>query len=191
MKVVIDTSSLLSLVRYYLPFDKKTILFDAIKSKIANGEILVIDKIIEECTYTSKGIVLTSLAFLTDKTFNKTNKLPLNTEFILPPVPAKFYRQVDNQFVNGVQKNRLTETQYESVKNDFMNSADMKLILTSLTLKNDNPTEEIFLVTEETEASNDNKVFKKIPAICSQLDIRTINIQQLVDKFDGISFEIK
>ena len=190
MKVVIDTSSLLSLVRYYLPFDKKTILFEAIKSKIANGEILIIDKIIDECKYTSKGIILTTLAFLTDKTFNKAHKLPLNTEFILPPAPAKFYRQVDNQCVNGVQKNRLTETQYDSVKNDFMNSADMKLILTSLTLKKDNPTEEIFLVTEETEISNDNKVFKKIPAICSQLDIETINIQQLIDKFEGVSFEI-
>ena len=191
MKVVIDTNSLLSLVRYYLPFDNKTILFDAIKLKIANGEILVIDKIIDECAYTSKGIVLTSLVFLTDKTFNKAHKLPLNTEFILPPAPAKFYRQVDNQFVNGIQKNRLTETQYDSVKNDFMNSADMKLILTSLTLKKDYPEEEIFLVTEETEVSNDNKVFKKIPAICSQLDVQTINIQQLIIKFDEISFEIK
>lgn len=191
MKVVIDTSSLLSLVRYYLPFDKKTILYELIKSKIAIGEILVIDKIIEECEYVSKGIVLTTLTFLTDKAFNKKYKLPLNTEFILPPTPIKFYRQVDNQFVNGVQKNRLTETQYDSVKNDFMNSADMKLILTSLKLKKDFPAEEVFLVTEETEVSNDNKVFKKIPEICSQLRIETINIQKLIDKFEGISFEIK
>ena len=126
-----------------------------------------------------------------DKSFNKTHKLPLNTEFILPPAPAKFYRQVDNQFVNGVFKNRLTEIQYDSVKNDFMNSADMKLILTSINLIKDNPTEEIFLVTEETEVSNDNKVFKKIPAICSQLDIATINIQQLIEKLDGLNIEIK
>jgi len=191
MKVVIDTSSLLSLVRYYLPFDKKGLLFEVIKTKISDGEILVIDKIIDECEYTSKGIVLTTLSFLTDKTFNKTHKLPLNTEFILPPSPAKFYRQVDNQFVNGVLKNRLTETQYDSVKNDFMNSADMKLILTSLILKKDFSTEDIFLVTEETEVSNDNKVFKKIPAICTQLGIQTINIQQLIDKIEGISLEIK
>lgn len=191
MKVVIDTSSLLSLVRYYLPFDRQTVLFEAIKSKIADGEIVIIDKIIDECEYTSKGIVLTALPYLTDKLFNKNHKLPLNTEFILPPAPAKFYRQVDNQFVNGVLKNRLTDTQYDSVKNDFMNSADMKLILTSLNLKKDFPTDEIFLVTEETEVSNDNKIFKKIPAICSQLDIKTINIQQLIDKLDGISIEIK
>jgi hypothetical protein len=151
MKVVIDTSSLLSLVRYYLPFDKQAILFEAIKSKIANGEILVIDKIIEECQYTSKGIVLTKLSFLTEKLFNKTHKLPLNTEFILPPSPGKFYRMVDNNFVVNVQKTRLTGTQYDSLKNDFMNSADMKLILTSLNIKKDFPTEEVFLVTEETE----------------------------------------
>lgn len=191
MKVIIDTSSLLSLVRYYLPFDTKNILHEIVKNKVASGEIIVIDKIIDECEYTSKGIVIKSLAFLKDKDFNKTHKIPLNTEFILPPAPGKFYRQVDNQFVNRILKNRLTETQYESVKNDFMNSADMKLILTSLNIKKDNPTEDIFLVTEETEVSNDNKVFKKIPAICSQLDIQTINIQELIEKFDGLKIEIK
>lgn len=191
MKVVIDTSSLLSLVRYYLPFDKKKILFEIIKAKIANGEIIVIDKIIEECEYTSKGLVLESLSFLKDKSFNKTHKLPLNTEFILPPAPAKFYRMVDNNFVVAVLRARLNETQYDSLKNDFMNSADMKMILATLNLKKDNPTEDIFLVTEETETSNDNKVFKKIPPICSQLDITTINIQQLIDKFEGVNIEIK
>ena len=190
MKVVIDTSSLLSLVRYYLPFDKHDILFEAVKTKIVNGEIVVIDKIIDECAYISKGVVLTTLSFLTDKSFNKSNKLPLNTEFILPPAPVKFYRMVDNNFVVNVQKNRLNETQYDSLKNVFMNSADMKLILTSLNFKKDFPTEDIFLVTEETEVSNDHKLFKKIPAICSQLDIETINIQQFINKLDSISIEI-
>lgn len=191
MKVVIDTSSLLSLVRYYLPFDKNAILFEVLKSKIAKGEILVIDKVIDECEYIAKGIVLSTLTFLTDKSFNKTHKLPLNTDFILPPSPAKFYRMVDNNFVVTVQRARLNDTQYDSLKNDFMNSADMKLILSSLNLKKDFPMEDIFLVTEETEASNDSKIFKKIPAICLQLDIKTINIQQLLDMFDDISFEIK
>lgn len=191
MKVVIDTSSLLSLVRYYLPFDRNKILFGIIKAKVANGEVVVIDKIIEECEYISKGIVLEALSFLSDKTFNKTHKLPLNTEFILPPAPAKFYRMVDNNFVVTIQRKRLNDIQYDSLKNDFMNSADMKMILTCLSLKSKNPLEEIYLVTEETESSNDNKIFKKIPAICSQLDIPTINVQQLIDKFEGIKIEIK
>ncbi len=34
MKVIIDTSSLLALVRYYLPFDDDNVLFDLIKEKI-------------------------------------------------------------------------------------------------------------------------------------------------------------
>lgn len=40
MKVVIDTNSLLSLIRYYLPFDKNGILFQFIKKKIEIGEII-------------------------------------------------------------------------------------------------------------------------------------------------------
>lgn len=191
MKVVIDTSSLLSLVRYYLPFDKKGVLFEIIKSKIADGEIVVIDKIIEECAYTSQGLVLTALPYLIDKPFNKLHKLPLKTEFVLPPAPAKFYRMVDNNFVVNVMKAKLTESEYDSRKNDFMNSADMKMILTSLNLKKDFPTAEVFLITEETAVSNDNKLFKKIPAICSQLEIQTLNIQQLIAKFEGVSVEIQ
>lgn len=191
MKVVIDTSSLLSLVRYYLPFDKKNILFETIKIKIAEGEILVIDKIVEECEYISKGIVLEKIFFLKDKSFNKEHNLPFNTEFILPPSPSKFYRMVDNNFVISAQKNRLTETEYDLSKNAFMNSADMKMILTSLNLKNGNSTESVYLVTEETEQSNDNKLFKKIPAICLVLNIQTINIQQLIEKMEGIDIEIK
>ena len=191
MKIVIDTSSLLSLVRYYLPFDIKNKLFDIIKNKIANAEILVIDKIIEECEYISKGTILQTFEFLKDKDFNRTHKLPLNTDFLLPPAPARFYRMVDNNFVVTVQRARLNETQYISLKNDFMNSADMKMILTCLNLIKENPTLDIILVTEETEISNDNKVFKKIPAICSQLGIKTMNIQQLVAKFEDLTFEIK
>lgn len=51
MKVVIDTNSLLSLVRYYLPFDKNSVLFSFIKEKFSTGEIIIIDKILEECEY--------------------------------------------------------------------------------------------------------------------------------------------
>ena len=69
MKVVIDTNSLLSLVRYYLPFDKKGVLFQFFKKKIEIGEIIIIDKVLQECTYNSKGIILTTLDYINDKTF--------------------------------------------------------------------------------------------------------------------------
>jgi hypothetical protein len=74
MTVVIDTNSLLSLVRYYLPFDKNSVLFDFIKTKIQSGEIIIIDKVLEECTYNSKGIVLKKLDYLADKSFLKNTK---------------------------------------------------------------------------------------------------------------------
>jgi len=191
MKVVIDTNSLMSLVRYYLPFDKNLVLFNFIKEKIAEREIVIIDKILEECEFLSKGLVLKSLVYLTEKPFLKAYKLPISTEYILPPAPARFYRQVDNQFINGVVKNKLTPVQYENRKNDFLNSADMKLILFCLNLIKDYPSEEIFLVTEETEDSNDSKVFKKIPSICKILEIKTLTLPQLLEKYDGIDFEFK
>jgi len=191
MKVVIDTNSLLSLVRYYLPFDKHSVLFSFIKEKISSGEIIIIDKILEECEYISKGIVLSSLDFLAEKSFLKSCKIPVNTEYILPPAPAKFYRQIDNQFINGIIKNKLTPVEYENRKNDFLNSADMRLILFCLNYKKLNPLEEVFLVTEETEDSNDSKVFRKIPAICRILEIETLNLPQMIERFEGVGIEFK
>jgi hypothetical protein len=189
MKVVIDTSSLLSLVRYYLPFDKKSVLINFFKERISVGEIIIIDKILEECEFVSKGLVLKTLIFLKEKPFLKENKLPINTEYVLPPSPIKFYRQVDNQFINGIIKNKLSPVEYENMKNNFLNSADMKLILYCLNLKKEDSNEEIFLITEETEDSNDSKVFKKIPAICNILEIETMTLPQFLGKYYGIDVE--
>jgi hypothetical protein len=46
-------------------------------------------------------------------------------------------------------------------------------------------------VTEESEVSNDNKLFKKIPAICKELDILTMTLPELLDKYDGINIDFK
>ena len=193
MKVVIDTSSLLSLVRYYLHFDKSSVLFNFIKNKIEIGEIIIIDKVHKECSFFSSGLILKTLPFLTDKTFLKSTKLPIKTDSLIAPAPAKFSRRVDSHFVNATVKKlrKLTEEEYESQKNTFMNDADMKLILLCLNLKKDNQEEEVILVTEESETSNDNKLFIKIPAICKHLNILTMTLPQLLEKYDGIDIEFK
>ena len=85
MKVIIDTNSLLSLVRYYLPFDKENLLFNFIKEKIEIGEIIIIDKVYEQCTYNAKGLILKQLAFLTDKSFLKKSKTPYKTDSLIAP----------------------------------------------------------------------------------------------------------
>ena len=47
MKVAIDTCSLLSMARYYLPFDKDARLYNLVKAKISSGELIVIDRVYE------------------------------------------------------------------------------------------------------------------------------------------------
>ena len=192
MKVAIDTNSLLSLVRYYLPFDKKLFLFNFVKEKIEKGEIIIIDKVFEQCTYNAKGIVIQQLTFLSEKAFLKSAKLPYKTDSMIAPSPAKLLRQIDNQFVNSIVKKQrnLTDVEYENQKNHFLEDADMKLIILCQKLIKENSNEEIILVTEETESSNDNKLFKKIPTICKELNIVTKTLPELLNKY-SLNVEFK
>lgn len=166
-------------------------LFQFIKHKIEKGEIVIIDKVLEECTYNSKGIVISKLNYLNDKDFLKVSKVPFKTESLLAPSPAKFLRQVESQFVNSIvrKQRKLTDTEFENQKNAFLNSADMKQIILCLNLQKDG--EEVFLVTEETESSNDNKLFKKIPAICKELNIDTITLPEMLERYDGIDIDFQ
>lgn len=174
MTVLIDTSSLLSLVRYYLPFDKDNYLFDFFQEKIENKEIIVIDKVFEECKFTSKGVVLDKLEYL------KAKKNQEKTDLYLPS--RKFFNQLENNFINGSAKNKLTSVQFENRKNDYLESADAKLLLYSLAKVKDN----FIIVSEETESSNDNKAFKKLPAICRFLNLGIITLPELIEKYEGI-----
>jgi len=179
MKVVIDTSSLLSLVRYYLPFDKSKVLYDFIKSKIEAKDILILDKVYDECYYTARGIVVSTLTYLNDK------KNLIKTTELLPN--KKYFNQLENQFINGSAKNKLSATEFENRKNEFIESADTKLLLYSLYNKDKG----ITVVSEETEASNDYKSFKKLPSLCKILELEIMTLPEYLDKSDGINFEFK
>ena len=168
MIAVIDTSSLISLVRYYLPFDRQNILYDVIKEKIESKQIIVLDKVFDECRYTSQGIVVKRLEYLDDK------KNQTKTTSLLPT--QKYFNQLENQFINGSVKNLLS----------FLESADSNLLLFCQTNKVD-----YTLVTEETSASNDGKSFKKLPALCQILGINIISLPDLLGGFEEINFEFK
>jgi len=183
MKVVIDTSSLLSLVRYYLPFDKNKFLLRFFQNKIESGEIIILDKVFEECQYTSRGIVVDTLTFIKDK------KNQIKTLELLPT--QKFFNQLENQFINGSTRNLLTPVQFEDRKNSFLNSADAKLLLYCLKDRTQSKELKITIVSEETEVSNDNKAFKKLPAICKILEIEIITLPELLRLYDDIDFEFK
>ncbi|GJM33631.1 MAG: hypothetical protein DHS20C18_26320 [Saprospiraceae bacterium] len=178
MVAVIDTSSLVSLVRYYLPFDKNKTLFGYIKERFEAKEIILLDAVYKECQYTSKGIVISELEYL------KERKNQVRTTELLPT--RKFFNQLESQFINNSIRSRLTDLEFENRKNAFLDSADAKLILYCLSRRDD-----LVIVTEETKSSNDNKSFKKIPAICHILKIRCITLPELLNEYNGIDIEFK
>ncbi|MEQ8581458.1 MAG: DUF4411 family protein [Marinoscillum sp.] len=190
MIAVIDTSSLLALVRYYGHFDTNQRMYSFFKEKISNGEIIILDEILNECKGTSKGLVVTELDFLTDKEFLKEFKLPVRTEDMLAPAPTRFLNQVENNFTTPRAK-LLTPAQFEVQKSEFLKSADMRMIIYTLNRIHENKDLDIRIITEESEVSNDNKAFKKIPAICKQLGIRQQTLPEILKEYSGIDLKIE
>lgn len=177
-----------------MPFDANNTLFELVKNKVQLGEILILDAVLAECKYQSGGLVLKKLDFLDDKEFKKQYKIPLKTDDLLPPAPAKFIRQVENQFSIGVMKNKLEDFEFELEKEKWLKSADAKLIIYCLNHNHQGTFEELFLVTEETKTQNDLKVFQKLPTICEMLNINVITLPELIDKFNdeiNIDFSFK
>lgn len=177
MNVIIDTSSLLALVRYYLPFDTKNSLKEFIKEKFESGELLIIDRVFEEASYISKGIILKELDFLKDK------KKHIQTTEILPN--STFFNLLENQFCNkDVKKLQdITEVEFEFEKERYLKMADAKMILFALSIKEENP----ILVTEETKNANDNKLFKKLPDNCRTINIECCNLPKLFKEYFRIN----
>lgn len=188
MKIIIDTSSLLSLVRYYLPFDKKTKLSNFIKTEFENGNFILIDAVYQECVYSSKGKVLKSLDYLLEKDFKKEHKIPVKTKNLLPPSTKKFYNMLNDNFRTPLSR-RLNDAEFEERKKEFLETADAKMIILALIKKSE--MDEIAIMTEESEIGNDHKDFKKIPAICKILDINVMTLPKLLKTHNGIDLEFK
>lgn len=183
MRFIIDTSTWVSLVKYYKPFDNSSVIYDFFKQKIKDGEFILLSEVSLECSFVSKKIVIKELDFITNTKFiTKTTEL-------LPS--KKFYNLLENQFCNQIQKRLLKETEVENLTNIFLKEADAKIILKAIEISKtlDN---EITVVTEETTSNNDNKLFKKIPAICKELNIDCIGLPKLIEIFNkDISIMIK
>ena len=177
--IAIDTSSLLSLVRYYLPFDNNNILYDFFCLKVKNGEILILDKVIDECRYVAKGVIVNSLKYIEskDNQINTTNLFP----------DKKFFNLLENNFINTSVRNRLSDVQYENRKSAFLESADAKLLLYCIQNKDSG----VVIVSEETDSDNDNKSFKKLPTICKMLHFSVMTLPQLILNYDEIKLDFK
>lgn len=106
-----------------------------------------------------------------------TKKL-VKTDMILPE--QKFFNILENQLCYGSQKNKLTDVQFEIEQKRYLNSADAKLILFCEKDKNNLGLDKPILVTEESRSENDGKLFKKLPEICSILNIEHCNLPTLL-----------
>lgn len=86
MKAIIDTCSLISFVRYYLPFDQGNQLKNLLEKQILEKKIIVLDKVAKECEYTSQGLVISALPFI------KNKKYRTSTSSLI--APAKFHKLI-------------------------------------------------------------------------------------------------
>lgn len=162
MKGIIDTSSLLAIVRYYLPFDKNGKLVAELQTLFVSGDFIIIDKVEGEAKLNVKGIVVEKLPFISQQP-----KLIIKTDLVLPD--KKFFNCLENQFCNKfIRKGKnLSEAEFEVQKNEFLVGADAKMVLYAMK----NAAQNLAIVTEESVSDNDGKLFKKIPNMCFAVDI--------------------
>lgn len=189
MMFIFDTSSFVSLARYYLPFDSQKKIYQHVKTSVEAGRIILIDAVLEECRFVAQKIVMEKLDFLSDKAFLKTNNIPVKTKDIIPAAPARFYNMVENNFTTPV-KSTLTDIEFENLKQEFLNSADARMIMYAFNHNHKNTVFDLAIVTEESGLSNDNKAFKKLPSICKQLDIRTMTLPEYLSLCDDLDMNL-
>ena len=174
MVALIDTCSLRRLVEYYLPFDKDDTLVDFLAHQYKEKKLVVIDAVYEECKYQKKGEIPKHLPFLSSETSISTLDIPID---------KKINDIIDNQFRVQLAYRKLSEDEssrnqkYAVLKENFMNTADFRLMLFAKqnlipNLFNEN----IKVVTDETRNANDGKIFKKLPVCCELVDITSENI---------------
>jgi len=145
---------------------------------VESGGIIVLDKVAEECGYVAGGIVLEKLPFLSDK------KNQTKTTELFPP--KAFFNMLDNQFINFaiIRNLNLTFEEYEARKTAYLDNADAKIILYAYSQNKLGNL--ITVVSEESSAGNDDKMFKKIPTICSNIGINCIQLPELLQMFNEI-----
>ncbi len=178
MLTLIDTCALSALCKYYIPFDSDKVLYSYIENQFMSGNLIIIDSVLEECRYQSQGFILKNLPFLSSKA------LARNTVDILPPSPRKFSNMLDKNFSVPIMRKRLTDEQFAMQRDHFLNTGDARMVIYILNSvkEEDSLLSNYCILTEESRNQNDGKLFKKLPSICDQLSIATINLVQYLKK---------
>lgn len=167
MKTIVDTSSLVRMAQSYWPFDHTGALEAFLSRRMAQGELLLIDEVVGEIKYVSQGVAYNTFKCLRDKAHQ------ISTINLQPP--QKFYRMLDNNFVDQeYKKTKLQgdEDAYQNAREEYLRSTDCRIVVYAMCELARRP---IQVLTEESANQNDGKLFRKIPFICQQLGIPTLN----------------
>lgn len=123
MVVIIDACSLVELARYYIPFDDEGVLSNFIQTKFAIKEFVLLDKIFDECKFVAKGLAVQALPFIAEsQNITKTDTLIIHS-------PKKFQNLLDNQYCIQLVRNKLTDQEFSSYKEEYLKTGDAKVIL--------------------------------------------------------------
>ena len=87
-------------------------------------------------------------------------------------------------------KKKLNDVEFEKKKEIYLESADSKLILYGLEIRKKMRVP-CTIITEETKTNNDNKLFKKLPAICKEVKLKVMTIPELLKSSEEINLIIK
>lgn len=184
MRTVADTSSLVAMARYYHPFDTVDSLNAYLLSEIQNGSLIILDKVLTESKYVSQGLAYSSFSCLHGK------RISVSTEVLVPK--RMFYKMVDNNFVDRTMRRMKfseDEAGYQNEREAFLHGTDCAIIVYAM--NNSTDIDPIRVLTEENPNQNDGKLFKKIPSICGQLGITTVNAVDYLKQADSFRIEIK
>ncbi len=185
MRTIIDTSSLVRMAQYYHPFDSTDALNAFLQTEIKNGSVIILDRVLKEIQFVSQGIAYKTFSCLKNKKFIRS------TKDLIPP--QRFYNMLDNNFVDRAMRNlkfRDDENGYQDARQSYLQGADCNMIVYAM--KENTVIDPIQILTEESVNLNDGKLFKKIPSICKELNIPTVNVVEYFKQHnEDLSIEVK
>lgn len=189
IKYLVDSSSLVSLVRYYHPFDQEERLMDSVHHNFEEKNWLLHNSVRNEIKQSAEGIVIGAYQFLGEEEKEEKEEKETKKNKI-KPIPAiiatmEQQKHIDDNWVVDSVKDKLNLEEYSNERQGQVIGADFQLILTAMKNK-----KMYTIVTEETETPNDNKLFKKIPIICKQERIDYITLPELLRRC-SIQFSVK
>ena len=173
---LIDASSLRALVRYFFLFDRADVLAEFIRRCFEQQTIVLHEQVWREVRYLCGPAQ--PLHFL-------PREKTVGTDISIVSLAKK----ARSHWLNEDKRKELSKEKVKLAYRDFTKEADYHLIAFCLQKRRTDPGQEFIIVTEETIHQNDDKPFKKIPAICRIEGIRCINLVQML--CDELGVEIK